>query len=140
MKLFEFIDNEINSFINESQTFNFDKYKREIFRFIDKIKSDEKLSEFDNPFYNIIAGDVKFTNLFNDNIKNKWKEYFTSSNFVTDGVWSQRNFNKNIYRKTGENRTLNYYITIDKDENNILKFWNSLGTLDKMLSDLSNNK
>ena len=47
MKLFEFIDNEINSFINESQTFNFDKYKREIFRFIDKIKSGKKLSEFD---------------------------------------------------------------------------------------------
>lgn len=140
MTILEFINKEIDSFINESQTFNFDKYKKEIFKFIDKIKSGENLTEFDNPFYSIIAGDVKFTNLFDNNIKNKWKEYFTSKSFITDGVWSQRNFNKNIQRKTGENRTLNYYITIDKDENNILKFWNSLGLLDKMLSDLSNSK
>lgn len=140
----EFVDSQINNFINEEQVFNFDSKKNEIIKFIDKIKRGEKISEFDSPFYKIIAGDPKVGSAnkigFDDSIKNQWKEYFTNKSFVTDGVWSQRNFNQSLPRQTGNQRTLNYYITIAKDKQNILKFWNSLGDLDKQLGALSNNK
>lgn len=131
-------------FVNENQQFDFDSNKNEILKFINKIINNEKVGEYDSPFYKIIVGNPKVGDSlrmgFNNNEINKWKDYFSTKWFDTDGVWSQRNFNKNIDRKTGKNRTLNYYITIDKTKDNIILFWNKLGDLDNKLSKLSNDK
>jgi hypothetical protein len=127
-------------FLNESQTFDFDNSKNMILKYIQKVRKNEKLTDADNPFYNIIVGNVSFTNLFDDDTKNKWKDYFSNKMFDTDGVWSQRNFNQGLERKSGKDRTFNYYITVDKDKNNILLFWNKLGELDKKLQEFSNSK
>lgn len=131
----EQIDRIILELINEAQVFNFEKNKNQIYHFIDKVKNKQHIGEFDNPFYHVIAGNVKITNLFDDNTKNKWKDYFTKY-YDTDGVWSQRNFNKNLTKQT-TNRTLNYYLTIEPTKDNIIRFWNALPKLDQALSQLS---
>jgi hypothetical protein len=131
-------------FVNENQQFDFDPSKKEILKFINKIINKEKVGEFDSPFYKIVVGTPKVGDSekigFTVDDKNKWKEYFSTKWFDTDGVWSQRNFNQSIQRKTGKNRTLNYYITIDKNKDNIKLFWNKLSDLDNRLSNLSNAK
>lgn len=143
-KLNNFIKTTIRDFLNENQQFDFDSSKNEILKFINKIINKEKLGECDSPFYKIIVGDPKVGDSerygFTLEEKNKWKEYFSTKWFNTDGVWSQRSFNTNIDRKTGKNRTLNYYITIDKNKDNIMLFWNKLVDLDNRLSKLSNDK
>ena len=130
--------------LSESQNFDFEKHKFLILRFIQKVKNDEKLAEHDNPFYKLIAGDVggsvgSYKNLgFSQEESKQWKNYFSLNVFDTNGVWSQRNINGNLPRKSGD-RTYNYYISITKNKNNILKFWNKLGQLDVELQKLSNN-
>lgn len=83
---------------------------------------------------------INSSNRFTVDDKNKWKDYFSTKWFDTDGVWSQRNLNQSIQRKTGKYRTLNYYITIDKNKDNIKLFWNKLSDLDNRLLNLSNAK
>jgi hypothetical protein len=121
----------------ESQKFDFETNKKSVINFIEKCKENKPIHHFDNPFYTIITGNRSFSNLFTDDIKKKWNTFFKNKSFITDGVWSQRRFNTQ-YKKNPD-RTYNYYITIDKDVNNILLFINKLGLLDKALSDLSNS-
>jgi len=129
--------------INEEQKFDFERQKPLILKFIQKIKKGEKVTDFDNPFYKIVVGDVggslgSHANIgFTKEQNNQWKQYFSSNVFDTDGVWSQRNLNRNFPSKSGD-RTYNYYITIEKDKNNILKFWSKLSDLDNKLKELSN--
>lgn len=141
MKINEIIRREISNILLEEQKFDFDSNKKEILKFINKIMNGEKVNSFDSPFYNVIVGTPKVGDSskygLDDNFKKTWKDYLSTQYFDTDGVWSQRNFNKNIPRKTGNNRTLNYYITIKKDRENIIKFLNNLSKLDKELSNLS---
>lgn len=132
-----------SEFINENQTFNFDKYKTQIIQNIQKLKKGEKLSEIDNnTFYHLLrnTGNVGDAQKLGLDIKEKWKKYFTSF-FDSDGVWAQRNFNKNLKQelknKSG-GRTYNYYLTLSKTKDNILLFWGKLNILDKKLMDFSN--
>ena len=130
--------------ISESQNFDFERHKSMIMSFIQKIKSNKTLTEYDNPFYKLIVGDVGGSvgahrnTGFTQEQSDQWKNYFSSNVFDTDGVWSQRNLNKNSPRKSGD-RTYNYYISIAKDKNNIIKFWSKLGQLDAAISKLSND-
>jgi len=125
--------------LNETQKFSFDTNKEQIIKFINKVKKGEQLHQFDNPFYSVITGERKFTNLFSDDIKKKWRDFFFSNSFNSDGVWSERRFNSKLKRNSGNDRTYNYYITIDKDSKNIQKFLSNLNKLDSKLQELSNN-
>jgi len=142
-KIKEFIKSKIKIFINESQKFDFDSNKQNIIKYIEKIKIGN-VTKHDSPFYTIIVGSPKVGDAnkigFDDNLKNAWKEYFSSKYFNTDGVWSQRNLNFNFDKKSGKDRTLNYYVTINKTKDNILKYLNVLSDLDKRLFTLSNDK
>lgn len=119
----------------ESQKFDFETNKKSVINFIDKCKENKPLHKFDNPFYGIITGNRVYTDLFTDDIKNKWNTFFKHKAFYTDGVWSERRFNTKYDKNP--NRTYNYYITIEKDINNILLFISKLSLLDNELKELS---
>jgi len=80
--------------ISESQNFDFERHKSMILSFIQKIKSNKTLTEYDNPFYKLIVGDVGGSvgahrnTGFTQEQSNQWKNYFSSNVFDTDGVWS----------------------------------------------------
>jgi hypothetical protein len=131
-------------FIKESQVFPFDEYKREIIEIISKMKGGKDILPTDRgSIYSLITnstakvGDSKKVGFTLDDC-NKWKDYFKSSYWYSDGVWSQKDFNPKLKRKLGPDKTLNYYVTIVKDRENIIKFGKSLMDLSKRLSDLSN--
>lgn len=138
-----------NFLLFESQIFNFHSSKNAIIGIIKKIKKGEKLLE---PDYNIIyhllrnPGD-KDSHLrlgFIDNDSKLWKSYFSNNKvFNSNGVWSQRDFNSNLkaeLKNKSGNRTYNYYLTVEKTKENILKFWHRLPDLDNRLKELSDTK
>jgi hypothetical protein len=96
-----------------------------------------------NQIYSLITnstakvGDAKKLG-FPDESSEKWKSFFKSNYWITNGVWSQKDLNPQFKRKLGPDKTLNYYITIVKEKNNINKFVESLHDLTKRLYDLSN--
>jgi len=133
-----------NQFITESQVFRFDEYKPQIINIISRMKGGEDILDVDRgSIYSLITnknariGDSKKVGFTLDDC-NKWKDYFRSSYWITNGVWSQKDFNPQLTRKLGPDKTLNYYVTIVKDRENIIKFGKSLMDLSKRLSDLSN--
>lgn len=118
------------------QNFAFDSNKDSLLNLIKRIKENGLHPLDANIIYGLITGERKLTNMFNDEIKNKWKEYFKSNAFVTDGVWSERRFNNKL--KRNNDRTYNYYISISKDAGNIMKFISKLQELDSALNKISN--
>lgn len=130
--------------ISESQKFNFEEYKEGIIKFIQAVRRGEEQYRF-TPFYTLITnsfGGMGGSNKigFTDEQKSKWKTGFQSPPFHSNGVWSQMDFNPGLTRKLGKDVTLNYYITINKEKDNIIKFVNSLNDLIKSLHQLSNDK
>lgn len=123
----------------EAQQFDLDSKKVLIFKFIDMVRAGKKLGEYDNPFYKIIAGDPKVTTQYSQEQKNGWKNYFSQKPFYTDGVWSQIEINPNFEKPTkSEGRTLNRYVTVNNDKENVAKFFKGLGVLNKYLNQISN--
>ena len=128
--------------IFETQKLDFNRFKTDILKYIQSVldgKGDEKYGGA-GVFYDIIinkptVGSSEKVGL--KRIVQPWKEYFSNSAFITDGVWSQRDFNRNLKK---DNRNYNFYITIEKSPENIIKFINQLGKLDIMLDELSNKK
>jgi len=127
----------------ESQTFNFNRNKGEILRVIKKIRSGESLAN--NPFYTILRNTygsvgVHKTMGFEDDAPQKWKKFFKSEFFNSDGVWSQRNFNPSKKVKQ-DGKSYTFYITVDcTDKNNVVRFVNSIMKLDKSLKQFSDDK
>lgn len=133
-----------NQFILESQVFPFEEYKKEIMGIVSEFKKGEPVSLLrKNQIYSLITnsnakvGDAMKLG-FTDDSSKKWKSFFTSNYWESNGVWSQKDFNPKLSRKLGPDKTLNYYITIVKEKNNINKFVQSLHDLSKRLFDLSN--
>lgn len=139
--------------LTETQIFDFDFFKDRIKKFIiytldaKQPVSDVAIKkQFQNIFYDIIRND-KGGRLnsskklgFTDNDVSSWRKYFSGNGWDVSGPWSQRNFNAQLTRKSGKDKTYNFYITLDKTKNNIIKFWNSVSNLDKELSLLSNSE
>jgi hypothetical protein len=139
LKLFK----ELNQLITESQVFNFDEYKKQITFIISKLKKGEDITWLDRQhIYTLITnsvskiGDSKNIGFTLEDCK-KWKDYFLSSYWNSNGVWSQKDFNQQLARKLGPDKTLNYYVTISKERTNIINFGKSLMDLSKRLSELS---
>jgi hypothetical protein len=133
-----------SQFILESQVFPFEEYKKEIMGIVSELKKGEPVTLLrKNQIYSLITnstakvGDSKKVGFTLDDC-NKWKSFFKSNYWINNGVWSQKDLNPQFKRKLGPDKTLNYYVTIVKDRENIIKFGKSLMDLSKRLSDLSN--
>lgn len=131
--------NNYTIFLESYQKFDFEENKKSILSFIKEVKNGKWPAY--SCFYLLITGShrVGVANEigFSDEDKSKWKKYFKSSIFYSDGLWSQVSLNKNLPRKTGKDKTLNYYITVDKTKSNIVNFGRSLNDLIQQLSKLS---
>lgn len=140
------VDKTVRKLLEENQEFNLDGRKNDIISYITcLIESQQEPSRTCiSPIYGILTGNHKMgANKelgFPAGSDKKWKDFFSSSNFVSDGIWSQKNFMGNLGKKTGEKLTLNYYVTIKKEKNNIVLFVNKLSDLDKRLAEFSNKK
>jgi len=138
------------------QKFDFDYFKSSITRQIETIldskeKNYDVLSysaqkQLEKIFYSIIRNDAE--SRLNQHKKlgyeqwqvDNWKKYFTSNAWDVSGPWSQRSFNKSLPRKSGKNKTYNYYITLEKTKDNISKFLAFIPSLDRELKTLSDKE
>lgn len=137
--------------LSESQKFDFDFYKKRLKTIIgyavnQKITEQAVLKHFQQIFYSIIRNDTihridahKTLGFLDFQVQN-WNKYFSSNAWETSGPWSQRNFNQTFQRKSGKDKTYNYYITLEKSKDNIMKFWNFLPRLDRALKELSDTE
>jgi len=139
---------KLKDLIAESQKFDIEGNKKWIIRFVDKIRNGGKLDFSDhNTMYAIVtntgvgAVGISKNMGYKDDVAVEWKKYFgNSSIFKTDGVWSQRDFNRDKRVKV-DGKTYNYYITIDRgNKSNVMLFWNKLNELDKMLREFSDKR
>jgi hypothetical protein len=128
------------SALSESQVFDFEKYKPDIIKYIQRIKNGSPNNLVDTAlFYNIITnrpavGAAQKSNITID--PQAWKKYFSQPHFSTDGAWSQRDFN--FHLKSSQNN-LNFYLTIEKSNKNIINFIQNLNKLDSALNKLAND-
>lgn len=125
----------------ETQTFRFEENKERIFRWVDHIKQRNKWW-FPTPTYAIITnrsarvGDAERAGFTKEQVA-KWKAQLTSPPFVSNGVWSQWDINRSLPRHTGKDRTLNYYVTLEKTHANLMRFFNSIPMLHNKLKAIS---
>lgn len=142
---------KLRHLIKEVQKFDFDHFKSQIQKQVDYIL-DNKISEaaskkqLQNIFYDIIRNNTggslnthKKLGFLDSQVK-EWNQYFSSNAWNKNGPWSQRDFNSTFTRKSGKDKTYNYYITLDKTKDNIMKFWNFLPRLDRELKTLSDSQ
>jgi len=139
---------KLKDLIAESQKFDFSRDKDWIIRFVDKIRNGGKPDGYDKVMmYAIITntrggtGGISKKMGYKDDVAVEWKKYFSNSSiFITNGGWSQRDFNRDKRGKV-DGRTYNYYITIDRgNKSNVMLFWNKLNELDKALSEFSDKR
>lgn len=128
--------------LKEEQKFNFEDSKQSILNYVEDTKKKSPYAwPIDLVFYKIITGDTKVGMAsgigFTKDVEDKWKKIFKSSMFVSNGVWSEIDFNSQLARKTGLDKTLNFYITIDKTKDNIERFIKAIPDLNKRLKEFS---
>ena len=135
--------------LKETQVFNFEDNKSSIKKYINSVLTNSPYNglPIEGTFYSIIVGrdNMKVGNAlklgFTDKEINKWRSIFSSSNkFRSDGAWSQIDFNPQLSRKTGLDKTLNFYITINKTKENIFNFVKAIPDLNKTLKEFSDLK
>jgi hypothetical protein len=136
MRLSDLTTNIPHLLLNEAQVFNWDKYKQSIVNYI-TAKLDNKSAI--SPFYSLIVNHPKVGAAnaigFSDNFQKEWKEHFK---FGSNGVWSQVNINDNYEKKSGADRTYNFYVTVAKDADNIVRFMKGIQKLRGHLTQISN--
>ena len=129
--------------LSEAQTFDFASKKQTILQFINNVLANKPNNRQYNPFYELIVGDPKAGAAnklgFNVEFVNGWKKYFQNPAFVGGAPepWSQFNINDQFAKATGDDRTLNFYITVDKEKNNIAKFLSNINKLPSYLKPIS---
>ena len=137
--------------IFEDQKFNFapikDNLRREIKKLIANPTDKDAVKSVQDLIYSVVVNDVEFAKIGNakkvgldDAAVNAWKNYFSSKYFNTGGggPWAQVDFNSSVERKTGKDRTLNYYITVDRTPENVAKFLKNFNSLITAVRDFSN--
>ena len=130
------------------QVFDYDGKKSQIISYIQNIRRDEEPFMPVNLFYDLIRGESKIDTAnklgFTNEQKEKWKQSLKNSPWISDGVWSQIDHNSNIKQeirnKSGKHIDYNYYVTINKDKDNIIRFGYSLNDLNQRLYKLSKEK
>jgi hypothetical protein len=143
------IEAENKKLINETQTLDFKGDKSIILNFIKSVKKGEtgQIGLLEKTIYGIIRNSGVGKNVLNsannigftDENKKNWTEIFKKSPFVYEGGWSQINFNPNLKKKSG-NKTFNFYLTFEKNKENIVNFAKGINNLNKELNKFSNEK
>ena len=127
----------------EEQKFDFEKDKNSILSFVKQVLSGSTPQRNHNIFYGIIVGNPVVGAAANigitPEILTAWKKYFQSPPFIggSPEPWSQFNLGDQFKKATGDDRTLNYYITIAKDKNNIFTFFKNYHKLASYLKPIS---
>jgi hypothetical protein len=125
----------------ESQVFKFEENKDQIIKWVKHIKEDSPWG-FITPTYSIITnrgakvGDAQRAG-FTKEQEAKWKDRLSRPPFVTNGFWSELPINPSMTRRTGNDKTLNHYVTIEKTKDNIILFGKSIGSLYTKLKAIS---
>ena len=129
----------------ENQVFDLDQSKPSIINWINSALQGRVEIKF-NPFYDIISGGnlIKAGSAassgFSKEFIDKWKAYFSSSAWINDqgsGPWSQYNIGDQFQKKSGDDRTYNFYITVNKDPKNVASFFSKYHTLASALKPIS---
>lgn len=137
------VSESITNKINEAQTFDFEGNKQTILKFIDNVLNNRPNNRQYNPFYTLIVGDPKIGGASKlglpDQFAASWKKYFQNPAFVGGAPepWSQVNIGDKFTKATGDDRTLNFYITVDKEKDNIINFLKNLHKLANYLKPIS---
>jgi len=127
------------------QVFDYDTKRSSIIQYIKDVKQDKDPFLPVNLFYGLIRGESKIDTAnklgFTDEQKQKWKESLKRRPFISDGVWSQIDYNSQLKfemrKKIGREIDYNYYITLIKEKENIIKFGQSLNDLNQRLHKFS---
>lgn len=114
----------------EDQRFDFAGNRGAIISLVKVIQNNGTINWQHNPFYELIvgsgrAGDAESRGLSKE-FSSQWRSYFSSVPFNSDGgssPWSQMDINPEFVRKSGSDRTYNYYITVSKDVKNVQVFY-----------------
>lgn len=141
------------SILSETQQFNFAPVKSKLEKLVADLAKDASNSsaqkDIASVIYDVIVNDVDIAKVgkakqagFDDSAVKAWNSYFSGKFFNTGGggPWAQVDINANIPRKTGQDRTLNYYITVERTKENIANFLKSFNSLISKIRDFSNDK
>ncbi len=129
--------------LNEAQKFDFTSNKQSIMTFIDNVLKNKLNNRQFNPFYALIVGDPKIGGASKLGLTPEfaavWKKYFQNPAFIGGAPepWSQYDVGDKFPKATGDDRTLNFYITVDKEKNNVAKFINNINKLPSYLKPIS---
>jgi len=134
---------KIHDILTEAQRFDFDKHRDTILRFVQNTLAGKPNNRQFNPFYELIVGggQVGAANKLGIDPKMAatWKQYFQSKPFLGGAgePWSQVNIGDQYAKATGDDRTLNFYVTVSKDKDNIMKFFRNYHSLASYLQPIS---
>jgi hypothetical protein len=143
MRYYEFSSTNIF----EQQTFDFDGLKSQLLQWIKDAQTGKvNLDPTYNPFYSLVTNsdasgkvDAPAKIGLSPEFVKQWNTYMSSSPFISDsGPWSQFNIGDRYAKKSGEDRTYNFYITVARDKDNVVNFfrnWNKLAAKLKPISD-----
>lgn len=134
---------KIRDLLTEEQRFDFDKHRDTILRFVKNTLEGKPNNRQYNPFYELIVaggrvGAAEDLGL-DSKVTTAWRQYFQSKPFIGGAgePWSQINIGDQYAKATGDNRTLNFYVTVSKDRGNILKFFKNYHSLASYLQPIS---
>jgi predicted nucleotidyltransferase len=134
---------KIHDILTEEQRFDFDKHRDTILRFVQNTLDGKPNNRQFNPFYELIVGGGQVGAATKLGIDPKmaaaWKQYFQSKPFLGGAgePWSQVNIGDQYAKATGDDRTLNFYVTVSKDKENIIKFFRNYHSLASYLQPIS---
>jgi len=137
-----------NVLFESGQVFDYEVAKPQILSYIRLIKDGKEPFSSVIMIYSIIRGESKIDTAnklgFTNEQKEKWKESLKTSPFRSDGVWSQIDYNphlkSSIRNQSGKDITYNYYVSIIRNKENIIRFGSSLNGLNQRLHNLSYEK
>ena len=130
--------------ITEEQKLDFKSRKKDIISLIQRIKKGEEVPKgVANVFYSILRDRRDFddttTSLgFTDKNEKDYKTYIDNSLKNNGDTWGHESYGDEKNRPSkSENKTYNYYITLEDTKDNIVRFIKSLYSLRKALYDFS---
>jgi hypothetical protein len=127
--------------LNESgaHRFNFNAGKENILDHLRvKIRKPKEsvIPQLKTHIYGIITGNARpeFLKIgFRDDQVDAYKKIIQNNLEITDGGdWHQHNINSKMPRKSGKDVTYNYYVTIEKTKENIIRFGNAINKIEDL--------
>jgi hypothetical protein len=129
--------------VSEQQLFDFNTHRHLITRWIEQTLAGERTSKEYNPFYHLIVGrptvgDAEKIGL-DSSFAAEWKSHLNQAPWIGERgePWRQINLGDEYPKATGEDRTLNFYVTVSKETQNVKNFLKNIFGLSKYLEPIS---